>query len=83
MEIELVTADGTRTRRSWDGQGEWTRVQHRGPSPVVSVLVDPDRRIALDDNWLNNAVCAQRRAPSRTWERTTYVGQLLLGWLGP
>jgi len=83
VEIELVTADGTRTRRSWDGQGEWTRVQHRGPSPVVSVLVDPDRRIALDDNWLNNAVCAQRRAPSRTWERTTYVGQLLLGWLGP
>ncbi len=83
VEIELVTADGSRARRRWDGQGEWTTVEHQGQSPLVSVEVDPDRRVLLDDNWMNNAVRAQRGARSRTRERATYAGQLLLGWLGP
>jgi hypothetical protein len=83
VEIELTAEDGSRTRRHWNGHGAWLRVEHSGSSPLARVVVDPDRRIAIDENLLNNAISARPAPSRRTTERAVYVAQLLLGWFGP
>ncbi len=83
VDIELIARDGTRSRRHWDGHGNWTSVEYRGPSPLVSAVVDPDARIALDDNLLDNAVSSKPGGAPRSLERGVYAAELLLGTLGP
>jgi hypothetical protein len=83
VDIELTAEDGSRTRRHWNGHGAWLRVEHSGSSPLARVVVDPDRRIAIDENLLNNAISARPAPSRRTTERAVYVAQLLLGWFGP
>jgi hypothetical protein len=82
VEVELLLENGQRVRSRWDGNGSWTAITHRGPSPAVAALVDPEQRILLDDNLLNNATRAQRGAP-RVWERAIYWSELALGGLWP
>jgi hypothetical protein len=47
------------------------------------VVVDPEARVLLDDNLLNNALAAKPAMSSRTLERATYFASLLLAWFGP
>ena len=63
VEVDLIDDDGKAERRFWDGRGAWTAFEHRGPRPIVAAIVDPERRVLIDDNLLNNA--AQPRAPGR------------------
>ncbi len=77
VEVELVFEDGSRVRQRWDGRGNWTAITHTGPSRLVSAVVDPDRRISLDDNLLNNAT-RLNTASGRVRERATFVAQALL-----
>jgi hypothetical protein len=83
VEILLVDEQGATTRKTWDGQGAFHVVEHRGPSPIERVVVDPEHRVMLDDNLLNNATAATRRYPFRTLERTSYAATLVLAGLGP
>jgi hypothetical protein len=82
VEVELWLEDGTRVRKRWDGQGSSTAITHRGPSPAVAALVDPDRRILIDDNLLNNAASTSTSVP-RIWERAIYWSELALGGIWP
>ncbi len=83
VDILLVTADGGKIRERWDGSGRVHVITRSGPSPVVTAVVDPDRTVWLDEDWLDNAKSAEPAAADRTFERALYVAQLLLGWLGP
>jgi hypothetical protein len=83
VEIALVDEQGVTTRRKWDGRGPFHVVEHRGPSPIARVVVDPDHRVMIDDNLLNNAASATRRYPFRTLERASYAATLALAGLGP
>jgi hypothetical protein len=83
VDVELVSRDGRRTRRHWNGRGTWTSIEYRGPSPLVGAVVDPDQRIALDDNLLNNAISSSPGGAPRSLERGLYAAELLLGALGP
>jgi hypothetical protein len=83
VSIDLFDSAGRRERREWDGHGNWTWVNYRGPRPLVSAVVDPDRKIALDDSFANNAVRSDWAAPARTVGIATFVGELVLGGLGP
>jgi hypothetical protein len=83
VEIALVDEQGTVTRRQWDGSGPFHVVEHRGPSPIARVVVDPDQRVLVDDDLLNNAVAVAPSYPLRTLERASYAATLALSVLGP
>src|SRR5690606_23090764 len=77
VDVLLVFEDGSRARQHWDGRGNWTVIPPTRPSRLIAAVVDPDRKISLDDNLLNNA--ARLTTPSgRVWERATYAAQLAL-----
>lgn len=83
VDIELELADGRRQRRSWDGRGDFTTVEWAASSPLVRATVDPDRKIALDSNPLDNAGARRSAEAPRAAERALYVAELLLGLVGP
>lgn len=83
VDIELIAESGERTRRHWDGQSAWVRLDYAGSSPLVAAVVDPEQRVLLDDDLLNNAKSQVPQTPSRVFERAVYVAELLLGVVAP
>jgi hypothetical protein len=83
VDIELVFEDGGKQLRHWDGSGFTFNVDNVGPSQLVSVNVDPEQRILLDDDRSNNWLSTQSSSLPRCRERALYAAQLLLGALGP
>lgn len=86
VEVELVTADGTRTRVKWSGEQESYRIPYSGTSPLRAALVDPEDRILLDDHPDDNFATATGQARSgapRIFERATFWMMSLLGGLAP
>jgi hypothetical protein len=81
--IELVCADGSRDFEHWDGHGFTHNVDHTGPSKVVSVSVDPEVRVVLDDDLSNNSTSVKGASAPRSFERALYVAQGLLQGAGP
>ncbi len=79
VQIELVFDDGHRERREWNGEGTRYSVDCRGPAKLVSVNVDPERRVLLDDDLTNNAAGSVDQGAPRSWERLLYWAELLLG----
>ncbi len=65
VDLELVYESGRRSRmalRNQDGSvwsGRWRLVERVGPERLLSATVDPDDRLVLDVNRLNNARRAQ------------------------
>ncbi len=55
VEIEVVYADGLRERQTWDGQEITKTILYERPAAVDSIQLDPDRRLVLDMNWLDNS----------------------------
>ncbi|MCC6217455.1 MAG: M1 family metallopeptidase [Polyangiaceae bacterium] len=83
VEIELRTADGGRERRAWDGATTSTVLEWTGSSPLVSAHVDPDHRVLLDQDLVNNLRRAGPASTPRVRERATLVAALLLALLEP
>ncbi|MEI9950883.1 MAG: M1 family metallopeptidase [Pseudomonadota bacterium] len=83
VEIALGFEDGTKQLRHWDGSGFTFNVDNVGPSPLVSVNVDPELRILLDDDRSNNWLSTQGSSLPRCRERALYAAQFLLGAFGP
>lgn len=86
VDVELVFEDGSRKRVPWDGVGDAMRVPYSGASKLVVVVVDPDRKVLLDQDPTNNHAAAGG-APSRgaplVLERLVYWTELVLQVLGP
>jgi hypothetical protein len=83
VDVELVDAHGVRTRVHWDGRGTHRVVDFHGTSPLAFVRVDPEQRVLLDDDLLNNAAAADTTAPLRTLERSVYFSELWLAAFAP
>jgi hypothetical protein len=86
VEIELVADDGTRTRVTWDGHGDTTRIPYRGASPLAFAVVDPEHKVLLDQSFSNNftaSSAASRPSTRRTSERLLYWGEIAASLLGP
>jgi hypothetical protein len=79
VQIELHLEDGRRELRSWSGEGTRYVVSYEGTSPLVGVTVDPETRVLLDENLLNNAASRQDAGAPRSLERLLYAAELLLG----
>jgi hypothetical protein len=55
VEVQVEWSDGRVRRETWDGRDRWTRFRYREPVKVSRVVVDPDRKLALDVNPGNNS----------------------------
>ena len=83
VDIALGFEDGTKQLRHWDGSGSTFNVDNVGPSRLISVNVDPEQRILLDDDRSNNWLSLEESSAPLAGERVLYAAQLLLGALGP
>ncbi len=84
VDIVLEAQDGTRTRTHWDGVGTVTEVRYHGGSPLRAARVDPEGRIALDEDSTNNARLAEDGPVIDGFTaRVTWWIELVLGMVGP
>jgi hypothetical protein len=81
VEVELQFAEGPPVRRRWDGRKRWARFEARGPHPLVAAVIDPEDRLVLDVNRLNNARRVDPDGAVAAWwgARLTFWLQLVLG----
>jgi hypothetical protein len=83
VDVLLIHSDGHRASYTWSGEGRDEVIRVTGDYPVVSARVDPDDRVLLDENLLDNAFGAPRPTPLDSWARVVFAFQLLLGGLTP
>jgi len=76
--VEMRFEDGGVLRRQWDGEKRWIRWTLTTDRELVSAEVDPDGKLALDLNRLNNS---RRKEPDR-WPRRKLVTELLFWFQG-
>jgi len=55
VEVLVAYDDGGETRETWDGQGRWYRIDVVGTRRAAYAVVDPEHKLPLDANWLNNS----------------------------
>ena len=55
VEVELRYEDDRTERRIWDGAERWLRWDEVGPDRLLEVRIDPERRLPLDANRLNDS----------------------------
>lgn len=86
VDVELVYVDGTTERRRWDGLGESTRMTFSGPVALRGAVIDPDHALVIDESYANNHAAPHGQSGGgapRTFERATYLAQLLLQLVTP
>ena len=55
VEIECTFANGEKLREKWDGQDLWKKYRYEKPAKIIYATVDPDRKVPLDINYINNS----------------------------
>jgi len=64
QEILITFEGGDEIREQWDGKARWKKLVYTKPYPLSSAQVDPDNKVLLDDNFLNNSrVFEPRKIP--------------------
>jgi hypothetical protein len=56
LTLRVAFENGTQVDVRWDGRDESRRFRFQGPSPAMAADLDPDRVVAIDQNFLNNSV---------------------------
>ena len=83
VELSILHENGKQVKYFWREEGNRKIIRYEDPSPIRSASIDPEFKIPLDINRLNNH---RDRSPNRnTTARTTlklgYVFQNILGFL--
>jgi len=89
VDVELSFEGGHVVRRTWNGADRWIRYRCTGPK-LLAARVDPDRKLLLDANLLNNGLKAEpdKRAAYvwasrlRFWAQNVLEFFALLGFAG-
>ena len=81
--IWMRTAAGEVLTERWDGTEPFHIFGHVGTSPIVTVVVDPEQRVLLDENLLDNALSTEPQVPLSLFERSAAAVQWLGGLFGP
>jgi hypothetical protein len=55
QEILITFEDGQEIRETWDGRDRWKRFEYLKPAKLKMVRLDPDNKILLDENLMNNS----------------------------
>lgn len=56
LQLRVTFADQQRITAWWDGRSSAKTWEFESAAPTVAVVLDPDRTLLLDENFLNNAV---------------------------
>ena len=85
QEILVTFENGDKVREFWDGRDRWKRFVYDREVRVRSAEVDPDHRLLLDVNWLNNSrvIEAGSAAPAKFGTGLLKWFQGLLSFLAP
>jgi hypothetical protein len=83
VDIDLYDANGARQREHWDGRGPLHVIEWHGTAELNHVVVDPEHRVLLDDDLLNNAASRAPAGARRAGERILYAAELALAVLVP
>jgi hypothetical protein len=55
VDIDLHGADGSVRRVRWEAADRAARIPYDGEAPLVAAVIDPDRRVLLDEDFSDNA----------------------------
>lgn len=68
IEVELRFRDGSSQRRTWDvlEHEQTTQWSIESQAELTAILVDPERKLLVDENWENNALVLGRSAGSKS-----------------
>ncbi len=55
VEVLITFDNGEKIREHWDGRELWKKFLYEKPAKLVSATVDPDKKIWLDVNMINNS----------------------------
>lgn len=74
VDIKITFTDKTVMNKVWDGKDRWIRYEIWHPSKVACVEVDPERKLLLDTNFLNNCLCQTKtsKTPLRWTSRLVF-----------
>jgi hypothetical protein len=70
VDVEIVFEDGKRVIEHWDGISRSAEFEYQSSARMISAEIDPERRICLDQNYINNS---QTRVPQTTGLRTYFI----------
>ncbi len=59
QEVHIDFKDGQKIDLKWDGKAPWKKWRIRSKSPVVSVFLNPQKRVWLDENKVNDSWVAK------------------------
>lgn len=75
--VDLIGEDGRTERVRWIPREGFAALPYAGPSPLAAVVIDPERRILLDEDLSNNAARRDRsRVGLRVLERAVFAAEL-------
>jgi hypothetical protein len=82
--LKVIFEDGSSALERWDGKSRWERFRYEGTKKVVSAEIDPEHRMWLDADRLNNGrtVKADPLPAGRLAALLLNVGQLLASMVG-
>jgi hypothetical protein len=86
VEAEVKFDNGETTRERWDGKDRWVRYIYHKKAKVVSVEIDPDHRVTMDNDYLNNSRTTERQKGATEkiaayWMFLTQFLAQVLSWL--
>lgn len=61
VEVRITFEDGKAITEHWDGRGRSREFLFEGMGKIISAEVDPERKIYLDKNFINNSLALQRQ----------------------
>ncbi len=56
QDILITFENGEQVRESWDGKARWQRFVYLKETKVLSAVIDPDRKMALDVSYTDNSM---------------------------
>jgi hypothetical protein len=59
VDVVIRFDNGETVERNWDGKYRWVKFVFEKPSKVTSAEVDPQRKLALEENFTNNSRLAE------------------------
>jgi hypothetical protein len=82
--VEIVFDDGTKLRDHWDGgvsdQSRWIKLTYIRNAKIVSVEIDPDHKVWLDNDLFNNSYTTKTNTlPARKLTNIWASGMQFLG----
>jgi hypothetical protein len=85
VEIAVIFDNGDKVREQWDGKDRWIRYAYSKKAKLASVEIDPDHKIHIDRNNLNNSNLVKgdgkaARKLANYWNFVTQMAAQLLTW---